>query len=130
MSEISTTIQNADWKIEKHAPVLQAPETVKAGEVFTIQAGIGDAIAHPNTPQHHIAWLAVFFQPEGSKFPIELGRADFSAHGFALNEEPGVAWTEPVLSVTAKVMKSGTLQAVAYCNIHGLWQSAKHLAVS
>ena len=28
-----------------------------------------------------------------------------------------------------KLAKSGTLQAVSYCNIHGVWQSAKEIKV-
>ena len=35
MSDFSATIQSADWKVEKHAPSIEAPETVKAGETFT-----------------------------------------------------------------------------------------------
>ena len=31
MSEFSSTIQNADWKVEKHAPVIEAPDSAKAG---------------------------------------------------------------------------------------------------
>ena len=28
-----------------------------------------------------------------------------------------------------KLAKSGTLQAVSYCNIHGVWQSSKAIKV-
>ena len=35
MSDFSSTIQQADWKVEKHAPVIEAPDSVKAGESFS-----------------------------------------------------------------------------------------------
>ena len=57
MSDFSATIQSADWKVEKHAPSIEAPETVKAGETFTVSAGLGTAIAHPNTVKHYIGWI-------------------------------------------------------------------------
>ena len=72
MSEFSATIQNADWKVEKHAPVIEAPDSVKAGDFFTVTAGLGKAIAHPNTVQHHISWISLYFLPEGAKLAIQL----------------------------------------------------------
>jgi len=78
MSEFSSMIQEADWKVEKHAPVIEAPESVKAGEFFTVTAGLGKAIAHPNTAQHHISWISLYFLPEGGKQAIQLAHAEFS----------------------------------------------------
>ena len=60
MSDFSATIQSADWKVEKHAPSIEAPETVKAGETFTVSAGLGTAIAHPNTVKYYIGWISLF----------------------------------------------------------------------
>lgn len=129
MSEFSSTIQNADWKVEKHAPVIEAPESVKAGEFFTVSAGLGKAIAHPNTVQHYIAWISLYFLPDGAKLPIQLAHAEFKAHGDSTTDVPGPALTNPSMIANVKLAKSGTLQAVAYCNIHGVWQSAKAIAV-
>lgn len=129
MSEFSSTIQNADWKVEKHAPVIEAPESVKADEVFSVTAGLGKAIAHPNTPQHHISWMSLYFLPEGGKLAIQLAHAEFSAHGDSASDAPGPALTNPSMTASLKLGKSGTLQAVAYCNIHGVWQSAKEIKV-
>lgn len=129
MSEFSSTIQNADWKVEKHAPVMEAPDAVKAGEAFTVTASLGKAIAHPNTPQHHIAWMSLFFLPEGAKLAIQVAHAEFSAHGDSTTDQPGPALTNPNMSASLKLSKPGTLQAVAYCNIHGVWQSSKAIQV-
>ena len=129
MSEFSSTIQNADWKVEKHAPVIEAPESVKAGEVFTVSAGLGKAIAHPNTPQHYIGWISLYFLPEGAKLPIQVAHAEFKAHGDSTTDQPGPALTNPNMTASLKLAKSGVLQAVAYCNIHGVWQSSKAIQV-
>ena len=129
MSEFSNTIQQADWKVEKHAPVIEAPDSVKAGEFFTVTAGLGKAIAHPNTAQHHISWISLYFLPEGAKLAIQLAHAEFSAHADSATDVPGPALTNPNMIANLKLAKSGVLQAVSYCNIHGVWQSSKGIKV-
>ena len=66
-------IQKDDWKKEKHMPVIEAPAQVKAGEAFQVKVSIGKEIAHPNTVEHHIAWVDLYFHPEGEKFPHQVG---------------------------------------------------------
>lgn len=129
MTDYSSTIQQADWKVEKHAPVIEAPESVKAGETFTVTAGLGKAIAHPNTPQHHIRWIALYFLPEGGKQTIQLAQAEFSAHSDSASEEAGPALTNPSMVASLQLSKSGTLQAVSYCNLHGVWESSREIKV-
>jgi len=128
--KLSERIQEADWKTEKHVPVIECPEEVKADELFEVKASIGKEIAHPNTTEHHIRWIDLFFHPEGEKFTYHLGRYDFAAHGESVEgANQGPAYTEPVATATLKLTKSGTLYALALCNIHGLWQSAKEIRV-
>ena len=129
MAEFSSTLQNADWKTEKHAPVIDAPDTVKPDEFVTVSASLGKAIAHPNTPQHYIAWMSLYFLPDGAKLPIQLAHAEFKAHGESTTDVPGPALTHPVMSASVRLARSGTLQAVAYCNIHGVWQSSRDIRV-
>ena len=129
MSELNETIQSADWKAEKHAPMIDAPDGVAAGQVFTVTAHLGAAIAHPNTPQHHIAWMSLYFLPEGGKQAIQLAHAEFTAHAASMTDQPGPALTQPRMVADVQLAKSGTLQALAYCNLHGLWQSSKPIRV-
>ena len=89
-----------------------------------IKVVIGEEIAHPNTLEHHIAWIKVYFQPEGSNFPVEVGTSEFNAHG-----ELGVS-TEYVAKFKFKAEKSGILYAVSYCNIHGLWENSLEITVA
>jgi len=123
MANFGDLFQTGDWKGEKHVPVIHCPEKVKAGEAFEIKVSIGDAIPHPNTQEHHIVWIKLYFFGEGSKFPVELARFNFSVHG-----EDG-AFTEPAGLTKAKLSKSGKIYAVSYCNIHGLWQNNVDITV-
>lgn len=126
---LSSLIKSADWKAEKHVPVIDAPATAKAGDVIDIEVDVGKEIPHPNTAQHHIAWIALHFVPDGATMSIELGRADLSAHGDSMSVTPGPAFTEPSARFRVRLAVSGTLHATAYCNLHGLWTSAAEIAV-
>ena len=123
MTALSGTIKQADWKTEKHAPVIEAPDTVGAGEVFEVKASLGKEIAHPNTLEHHIAWIAVYFVPEGGSVPLQVGQFEFAGHG------AGDVYTSPSVVATLKISKPGTLQAVSFCNLHGLWEASKAVGV-
>jgi superoxide reductase len=131
MGKIGELVQTADWKLEKHVPVIEAPETVEPGKPFQFTVSVGKEIPHPNTTEHHIAWISVYFHPEGEKFPYHVARFDFAAHG-ASTQGPNTStvYTEPVAIFTMKTDKPGVLYAVSFCNIHGLWESQKEIKVS
>ena len=131
MPEISELVGKADWKLEKHVPVIDAPDAVKAGEWFDVKVSIGKEIAHPNTVEHHISWITLYFLAEGDKYPHMVGRCEFSAHGESMaGPNQGPLYTHHQVTVTLKTLKSGTLFAVSMCNIHGLWQSSKAVAAA
>jgi superoxide reductase len=123
MSTIADNIKAGDWKGEKHVPFISAPDSANADEVIQIRAKVGEEIAHPNTVEHFIAWIDLYFVPDGG-LATHLGRYEFTAHG----EGPVLA--EPSVTVDVKLSKSGTLKAMSYCNIHGLWESEKAIAIS
>ncbi|NMC77204.1 MAG: Neelaredoxin, partial [Candidatus Methanofastidiosa archaeon] len=41
MVKIGEKIQEADWKKEKHVPVIECPDAVKANETFEVKVSIG-----------------------------------------------------------------------------------------
>jgi superoxide reductase len=131
MKRLGEHIQVADWKKEKHVPVIECPDTVKAGELLPVTVSIGKEIQHPNTTEHHIRWIRLFFQPEGGKHTYLIGSFEFCAHGES-PEGPntGPVYTEPRASATMKTTVPGILYAISFCNIHGLWESSKELKVS
>ena len=81
MAQLNELFQSADWKKEKHVPVIDAPDSVKKGEFFKVTVAVGKEIAHPNTTAHHIRWIAVYFLADGVKFPYQIGKCEFTSHG-------------------------------------------------
>ncbi|HEC69403.1 MAG TPA: superoxide reductase [Candidatus Omnitrophica bacterium] len=122
---IGELFQSADWKKEKHIPVIEVEKG--RGEV-KVKVSVGKEISHPNTTEHHIAWIDVYFLPEGEKFPYQIGKFEFSAHGASIQgpNTSGV-YTRPVVELAFKTEKSGVILASSYCNIHGLWQNSKEI---
>ena len=123
--------QTADWKTEKHVPVIECANKVKSGELFPVKVTVGRQVAHPNTTEHHIRWILVYFHATGEKFPYEVGHFEFFAHGeSAAGPNQGPAYTNPEVTTSLKISKPGVIYANAFCNIHGLWQSAKEIQVT
>ena len=131
MAELKDLLQSADWKKEKHAPVIEVLEKIKKGEAVSVKVSVGKEIAHPNATAHHIRWIEVYFQPKDEKFPYQIGKAEFSAHGESVKgPDTSSVYTHPEVILNFKTEKSGTIYASSYCNIHGLWQSSKRLDIS
>jgi superoxide reductase len=126
--KIGELIQESDWKIEKHVPVIDCPDTVKKGELFEVTASIGKEVAHPNTSAHHITWISLYFLPNEEKFPYQIGKIEFTAHGASVQgPDTSTIYTHHKVTAWMKTEKSGVLYAVSLCNIHGLWQYSKQI---
>ncbi len=126
MADIKELFQSADWKKEKHVPVIEVPQKVKKGEFFQVKVSIGKEIAHPNKTEHHISWIDVYFQPEGDKFPYQIGKAEFAAHGASTQgPDTSTVYTHHEVILSFKTDKPGTIYATSLCNIHGLWNGSQ-----
>ena len=128
MERMGDIYQSADWKTEKHVPVIEAPKEVKAGEVFDVKVSIGKEVAHPNTTEHHIRWIQLFFKPDNDKFSYQVGNYEFTAHGEAVKgANQGPVHTHHAVIASMKIQQSGTLLASSSCNIHGLWENSQEI---
>jgi superoxide reductase len=104
-------------KRESHTPKIEAPAKAKADEIIMLKVSVGP---HPNTVEHSIRWLAVFFYEEGRAFnPINIAKVSFNA-------QPLV---EPEITLKVKLSKSGVIHALEYCNLHGLWSGKKEIMI-
>ncbi len=131
MAELYDHIQTADWKQEKHVPVIECPDQVNAEELFNVTVSLGKEIAHPNTTEHHIRWITLYYHAQGEKFNYEVGHIEFNAHGESVDgANKGPVYTNHEGTFSLKIAKSGTLHALAFCNIHGLWESSKEIKIS
>ena len=130
MTTMSELLQSADWKMEKHVPVITIPEMVKKGELLKVEVSVGKEIAHPNKTEHHIGWIEVYFHPQGEKFPYQITNVQFTAHGASVNgPDTSTIYAHPEVAVSFKTDKPGILYAVSYCNIHGVWQNSKEVKI-
>ncbi len=123
--------QSADWKKEKHVPVIETPAQTVKGKPIEVRVSVGKEIPHPNTTGHHIVWIEVFFLARGEKFPVQIARFDFTAHGASLQgPDTSTIYTVPDAVFNFTTEKEGKLMAAAYCNIHGLWEGEKELKIN
>jgi len=129
MAKFGERVQSADWKSEKHVPVIECPDQVKKDETFEIKVSLGKEVAHPNTTEHHIRWVSLYFHPQGDKFTYQVGHFEFNAHGeSAEGPNTGPVYTNHSITASCKLQKSGTLHALSFCNIHGVWESSKEIS--
>lgn len=130
MAQLKDLLQSADWKQEKHVPVIEAPDEAKKGSSIKVTVTVGKEIAHPNKTEHHIRWISLFFQPDGEKFLYQIARVEFCAHGeSAQGPDTSSIYTGYEAVLIFKTEKPGTIYASSYCNIHGLWESSKKITV-
>ena len=129
MQDMNELLQSADWKNEKHAPVIEVKKKEEKDFVF-VKVSVGKEIPHPNQTQHHIRWIQLLFKPEGEKFPFEVGKINFTSHGESpAGPDTSKVYTEPKGVFVLKTEKPGTLIGISYCNIHGLWRSESVLTL-
>jgi len=93
MKPFGELFQSADWKREKHVPVIEKTENgvrVKVGEV-----------PHPMEEDHHIEWIEII--ADGRSYRKFLKPGNVPEAEFEIRAE----------EITAR----------EYCNLHGLWKS-------
>ena len=74
MVNMDEMYQTADWKTEKHVPVLSIEGKVEKGEWITVSAQVGKEVGHPNKTEHHIRWIKLFFKPKARNIPTKLAK--------------------------------------------------------
>ena len=127
---IADYIKTDDFKTEKHVPVIEAPAAAGKDEFVEVRVSVGKDIPHPNTTEHFIMNITLFYKADSGKPVYQLGRAEFTAHGEAVaGANQGPAHTDPVAVFKVKLSEPGTLTALSYCNIHGLWESSVKIEV-
>ena len=128
MKKTGELYQSADWKSEKHVPVIECPDKITADEMFDVKVTLGKEVAHPNTTEHHIRWIQLYFHPDGDKFPCQVGNFEFTAHGESVDgADKGPVYTNHTVIASMKTKKPGVLYATSLCNIHGLWEYTKEV---
>ena len=103
---------------ELHSPVIEAPEKVKAGEVFDVGVKIGQEM-HPMGPTHWIEYVQLSIGNEPA------GTLTFRSHGYLK------AQTKFSVVLDDKLKgKKVSLVVTLKCNLHGIWQHYANVEVA
>lgn len=98
---------------KRHLPVITAPDTVKAGQLFEVTVEVGKLLEHPNDRGHFVSFIDLYVGP------VYLAR--LSLTGVMLR---------PILKVCVQLDRDlGPLRAIEVCNIHGAWESMRNIKV-
>jgi superoxide reductase len=96
---------------EKHVPLIEIDKGCGREDMDVVRVVVGKEVPHPNTVEHHIEWIELYgVKKEGQV--VDLGKADFAP-----------SYTNPNARFQVPVAEFNALCALAYCNIHGVWQN-------
>ncbi len=96
---------------EKHVPVIEIDKGHRKEDEDIVRVIVGKEVPHPNTMEHHIAWIELYGVKREEQV-VDLGRASFTP-----------IYTNPNARFQVPVAEFKALCALAYCNVHGLWQN-------
>ncbi len=103
---------------EKHVPMITAPAMASIGAKFQVTVQVGKVVAHPNTLEHHIQSIELYFLADGTAALTKIGSVDL-----------GPTFADPTVTFTVMLQSPSTLYALAYCNIHGVWDNQVQIHV-
>jgi len=98
---------------EKHVPTITIDKGHKE-RMDIVRVVVGHEVPHPNTMDHHIAWIELYGVKKDNGQVINLGRAAWAP----VYSNPNVRFQ------INQIHDFKTFHALAYCNIHGLWASS------
>ena len=101
---------------EKHVPHIEIDKGHKSGRDI-VRVVVGHEKPHPNTIEHHIAWIELYGVRKDDDQVISLG----SAVCAPVFSNPNVRFQINQIEVFK------AFHALAYCNIHGLWANSLEL---
>jgi len=95
---------------EKHIPAIEILKGQGKNASDLVEIQVGRQAAHPNTPEHHIAWIQAFGVRKDGQI-LDLGRKDFKA-----------GKDKPEYSFDIKASDFNHLFSFSYCTLHGVWE--------
>ena len=98
---------------KKHTPVIDAPGSVKKGELFNVTIEVGKYLKHPNEVGHHIEFIELY---SGDTFLVKVD---------LIPER-----TCPKIIIPISLTHSHPLRAIARCNLHGAWKSIHEITIT
>ena len=96
---------------EKHVPIIEVGKGRGEAGADIVHVVVGREVPHPNTVEHHIAWIELFGMKTDGQVS-DLGRAEFAP-----------SYTSPNVRFQVPVGQFKSFCALAYCNLHGVWEN-------
>ena len=96
---------------EKHVPVIEIDKGRGREGVDIVRVVVGKDVPHPNTVEHHIEWIELYGVKKDGQV-VNIGRAAFAP-----------TYTNPNVRFQVPVGEFKSFCALAYCNIHGVWEN-------
>ncbi len=124
MTESRPQLRTKERKVQSHTPVIECPERVEADKIFQIKISLGDGAGHPDTTEHHICRISLYYSDSDGKTVRQITGVEFESHSLGRD-----ALSRYETTVDAKIAESGVLHAMAYCNVHGLAEAIRQITV-
>ena len=116
---IQTEINEESLKAAEFAIPNEMSNLINSIGGTNLNAGTGPdwTIFYNKFPSSQIfKWIDLYVHYENDPNTVHLGRYDF-----------GPVVSDPIVTAKVKLQKKGTLIALSYCNLHGLWESKKEI---
>ncbi|MEJ2718465.1 MAG: desulfoferrodoxin family protein [Deltaproteobacteria bacterium] len=101
---------------EKHVPDIELDKGHKSGRDI-VRVVVGHGSPHPNTVEHHIAWVELYGVRRDNGQVIDIGRAACAP----VHSNPNIRFQ------INDIEDFKSFHALAYCNVHGLWENSLEL---
>ena len=96
----------------KHSPNIEAPDSVKRGEWFTVTVTVGSGSMHPSLQEHFVRYIALY------KDTLEISRVYLHP-----------VYSAPKVTFTVALDEGGALRAVAEPTHSAAWETLKTIVV-
>ena len=96
----------------KHSPKIEAPDSVKRGEWFTVTVTVGAGSMHPSLQEHFVRYIALY------KDDLEISRVYLHP-----------VYSAPRVTFTIALDEGGTLRALAEPTHSAVWETSKKIVV-
>jgi len=96
----------------KHSPKIEAPDSVKRGDWFTVTVTVGSGSMHPSLQEHFVRYIALY------KDTLEISRVYLHP-----------VYSAPRVTFTVALDEGGALRAVAEPTHSAAWETSKTIVV-
>ncbi|MDM0116561.1 desulfoferrodoxin family protein [Variovorax sp. J22R133] len=96
----------------KHTPKIEAPDSVKRGEWFTVTISVGAGSPHPSLQEHFVRYIALY------KDTVEIARTYLHP-----------VYSAPIVTFTVALDQGGQLRAVEEPTHSAAWEASKKITV-